>query len=128
MLDEKQLRLTLRTTASRLGLTCLMVISFAAVDGRLCAAGAGDTIDFDRAIRPIFSESCYPCHGPDEHKRKANLRFDRKDVAFKALKDGTFAIVPGHPAQSQLVQRITASDPDQKMPPPNSGHTLTPSQ
>ena len=125
MLDEKQLRLTLRTTASRLGLTCLMVISFAAVDGRLCAAGAGDTIDFDREIRPIFSESCYPCHGPDENKRKANLRFDRKDAPFKQLKDGKIAIVPGDLAQSELVHRITASDPDDKMPPPASSRKLT---
>jgi hypothetical protein len=76
----------------------------------------GKAIDFDREIRPIFSESCYPCHGPDENKRKANLRFDRKEGAFKELKDGKFAIVPGNLAQSQLVHRVTASNPDDKMP------------
>jgi hypothetical protein len=62
-----------------------MVIGLLSAGSRVCAAEDGKAIDFDREIRPIFSESCYPCHGPDENKRKANLRFDRKEGAFKEL-------------------------------------------
>jgi hypothetical protein len=106
----------------------LLVMALLAGGDWLCFAGEGTTIDFDRDIRPVFSENCYPCHGPDENKRKAHLRFDRKEGAFKALQDGEFAIVPGNLAQSQLVHRITASDPDDRMPPPNSGKKLTQAQ
>ena len=105
-----------------------MILGSLAAGGRLGAAGNEKPIDFDREIRPIFSDSCYACHGPDENKRKAKLRFDRKEDAFKALKDGKFAIVPGNLAQSELVRRITTSDPDDHMPPPNSGKTLSPQQ
>src|SRR5579859_7450522 len=50
--------------------------------------------EFDRDIRPILAENCYPCHGPDQNKRKAKLRLDRQEDAFKALPNGDFAIVP----------------------------------
>jgi hypothetical protein len=109
-------------------LESLVLIGLLAAGGRLCAAGEAKAIDFDRQIRPIFSENCYPCHGPDENKRKAKLRFDRKEGAFQELKHGEFAIVPGNLARSQLVRRITASNPDDRMPPPNSGKKLTPPQ
>jgi hypothetical protein len=109
----------------RMILESLAVIVLLAAGGRLCAGQDGKAIDFDREIRPIFSENCYPCHGPDETKRKAHLRFDRKEGAFKELKNGEFAIVPGNLARSQLVRRVTASDPDDLMPPPNSGKKLT---
>jgi len=125
MFDEKQLWLGDLGGAARLIVELLVVTGVLSGGSRLCAAEAGQAIDFDREIRPIFSESCYPCHGPDENKRKANLRFDRKEVPFKELKDGKFAIVPGNLAHSELVQRITASNPDDKMPPPNSGRKLT---
>src|SRR5689334_14352626 len=50
--------------------------------------------EFDRDIRPILAENCYPCHGPDQNKRKAKLRLDRQEDAFKPLPNGDFAIVP----------------------------------
>jgi len=125
MLDKRQSRFTSGAGVSRLLVKCLIVVVILAVNRRRCAAADGNVIDFDREIRPIFSESCYPCHGPDENKRKANLRFDRKDAPFKQLKDGKIAIVPGNLAQSELVRRITASDPDDKMPPPASSRKLT---
>jgi mono/diheme cytochrome c family protein len=115
MFDERQRGLRKTTDAARLLFKFLAVIGVAAVSGRIRAA----------EIRPIFSESCYPCHGPDENKRKANLRFDRKEGAFKVLKDGTFAIVPGNLVQSQLVHRVTATDPDEQMPPPASGRKIS---
>src|SRR5580704_8972544 len=112
----------------RIILKSLVVMTPLAPAGRLCAVESGKAIDFDREIRPIFSESCYACHGPDETKRKAGLRLDRKDGAFKELKGGTYAIVPGDMAKSELVRRITTSDPDDQMPPPNSGKSLTKAQ
>src|SRR5215813_7274951 len=81
-------------------------------------------IDFDREIRPIFSENCYQCHGPDEKARKAKLRLDTREGAFRA-KDGKTVIVPGKSGQSELVRRITTKDPEDLMPPPDSNHKLT---
>jgi len=60
-------------------------------------------IDFNRDIRPIFSEHCYACHGPDEQKRKAGLRLDVQTEAFAELKSGNHALVAGDPARSALV-------------------------
>jgi hypothetical protein len=85
-------------------------------------------IDFNRDIRTILSDNCFACHGPDENKRKAKLRFDIKDDAFKPAKSGDYAIVPGDLKKSQLVTRITAKDEDELMPPPKSGKKLTPAQ
>src|SRR5260221_5936171 len=83
------------------------------------------TVDFNREIRPILSENCFKCHGPDEKERKAKLRFDHKDDAFKPAKSGDFAIVPGDTSKSKLVERITSKDPDEIMPPTKSGKKLT---
>jgi hypothetical protein len=85
-------------------------------------------IDFNRDIRPILSDHCYACHGPDEGKRKASLRLDRKEEAFKSLKSGDRAIVPGDLKASTLVHRVTSRDPDEIMPPPKEGKLLSPGQ
>ncbi len=92
---------------------------------RLAAAPA---IDFNRDIRPILSDHCYACHGPDDNKRKAGLRLDRHESALSELKSGDHAIVPGKPDASSLVGRILASDPDELMPPPKDGKPLTKEQ
>ena len=84
-------------------------------------------IDFSRDIRPILSDKCFTCHGPDENKRASELRLDVKDSAF-GIRDGHGAIVPGDPAGSLLHQRITSSDPETKMPPPASGQDLSAEQ
>jgi hypothetical protein len=97
--------------------------------GRGSAAVAGKTTtDFDKDIRPILSDKCFACHGPDEKERKGKLRLDRKDDAFKPLKSGELAIVPGHPEKSALIARITTRDEDDLMPPPKSGKKLTAAQ
>jgi len=75
-------------------------------------------VDFNRDIRPILSEHCYACHGPDERKRKGGLRLDVQAVAFQELKSGNRALVAGDPGKSALVGRITATDPEDVMPPP----------
>ncbi len=88
----------------------------------------GPHVDFNRDIRPILSENCYKCHGPDDGARKAKLRFDIRSEALKAAKSGEIPIVPGSPEKSQIVARITATDPDDRMPPIKSGKTLSPTQ
>jgi mono/diheme cytochrome c family protein len=82
------------------------------------------TVDFNRDIRPILSENCFKCHGPDDEARKAKLRFDLRTEALKPAKSGKEAIVPGSPEKSELVARITATDPDDRMPPLKSGKKL----
>ncbi len=86
---------------------------------------AAPTIDFNRDIRPILSDHCYACHGPDDNKRKSGLRLDQKESAFSELKSGEHAIVPGQPDTSSLVTRILSADPDDLMPPPENGKPLT---
>src|SRR6266508_7017988 len=88
------------------------------------AFAAQKDIDFNRDIRPILSDHCYACHGPDENKRKAGLRLDRLDEALKPLKSGNRAIVPGDLEKSTLVQRLASHDPDEIMPPPKEGKPL----
>src|SRR5438067_9185604 len=83
-------------------------------------AGTNNPIQFNRDIRPIFSENCYACHGPDKNQRKAKLRLDVREVALERE-----AIVPGKPDQSKLVERIFTDDSDDVMPPPKSGKKLT---
>lgn len=85
-------------------------------------------IDFNREIRPIFSEHCYACHGPDENKRKAGLRLDDEQEAFKKLKSGERAVVAGDLSRSALIAHINSTDPDELMPPPEHGKPLTSSQ
>src|SRR5438874_13097138 len=85
--------------------------------------GASNQITFNRDIRPILSENCFACHGPDKNQRKAKLRLDVREAALE--KD---AIVPGKPDKSELVKRIYTADPDDVMPPPESHKTLTSEQ
>ncbi len=84
-------------------------------------------VDFDREIRPILSNTCYTCHGPDENTREANLRLDTRAGAFADL-GGYQAIVPGQPEKSELLRRLRSSDKDEKMPPPDALQQLTPKQ
>ena len=81
-------------------------------------------VEFNRDIRPILSDVCFHCHGPDKAKRKADFRLDLESSA-KAKLDDHFAIVPGDPAKSELIRRITTSDDDDRMPPADSGRQLT---
>ena len=88
-------------------------------------AGNGPAgVDFNRQIRPILSESCYQCHGPDVNKRKADLRLDQRDGLFQSV-GGTTIVAPGNPEESELLARITADDPELRMPPPKTGAHLS---
>src|SRR3954462_5071411 len=82
------------------------------------------TIQYNRDIRPILSENCYQCHGPDKNHRKAGLRLDRKEEAFTKLESGETAIIAGDLEKSALVKRITTTEEDDHMPPAKSGKKL----
>lgn len=81
---------------------------------------SGEDIRFNRDIRPIFSDNCFACHGPDGNARQANLRLDRREVALASQ-----AIVPGDPAASKLVAKIRHENEVLRMPPAYSGKSLT---
>ncbi len=85
-------------------------------------------IVFNRDIRPILSENCYKCHGPDQNANKSGLRLDSREGATAAREGGIFAIVPGNPAKSELVARILSKDSGERMPPARSNKTLAPRQ
>ncbi len=78
-----------------------------------------DRVEFNRDVRPILSDNCFLCHGPDKDRRKADLRLDLRDEALRAE-----VIVPGKPDESELVARILSTDPDEMMPPPKSTKRL----
>jgi cytochrome c553 len=78
-------------------------------------AGAEDRVGFNRDVRPILSDKCFFCHGPDANKRQADLRLDERETAVKAG-----AIAPGKPDASGLVRRVLSEDPDERMPPASS--------
>jgi hypothetical protein len=83
------------------------------------AASQGADPDFDRDIRPILSDKCFHCHGPDAEKREAELRLDVRDGAIEV------AIVPAKPDESELIARITSDDESTRMPPPETNLALT---
>ena len=92
------------------------------------SASAAAKVDFNRDIRPILSDNCFSCHGPDEKTRKAKLRLDLREQVIKTGDNGSAPIFPGDLAKSLMVQRITTKDADDLMPPPKSGKKLTVAQ
>src|SRR3954464_14366270 len=110
-----------RLNYPRMKLVVSISIVFAVVLLRATAA----TVDYARDVLPILSDKCYHCHGPDEKSRKAKLRFDVKESALRTKEP---AIIPGKSSASELVRRITTTNLDDKMPPPESNRTLTPKQ
>jgi hypothetical protein len=111
----------------------VQIIVLCVVIGSIClshflsevsAVGQKPSVDFDREVRPILSDNCFACHGPDENQRKAKLRFDTKEGAFAK----TGVITPGDSSKSRLYQRVSSKDPDMVMPPASSGHKLTEKQ
>ena len=88
---------------------------------------SAEKISFNRDIRPIFSDICFTCHGPDASKVKGGLRLDSKDAAMKGGESGV-AIVPGKPEQSEVFKRLTTHDAEDIMPPKKFGKTLSAEQ
>ncbi len=104
------------STFSRTSLSVILTYGMMA----LRPAGAAEPINFNRDIRPILSDRCFACHGPDKNARKADLRLDQRDAAVESD-----VIKPGHPADSELVKRIFADDEDLLMPPPKHNKPLS---
>jgi hypothetical protein len=89
---------------------------------------AQGTIDFNRDIRPILSDNCFACHGPDEGQRKAKLRLDTRDGALAKLRSGGHAVVAGKASDSELLRRILTDDAEERMPPAKTNKKITPAQ
>ncbi len=106
------------------------VVFFAAVVafpiGAIAANNPPAHVDFNFQIRPLLSDRCFKCHGPDEKSRKAKLRLDIPDGATAVIdkKTGAQIIAPGKPEKSEVIRRITTTDPDDHMPPPDSNLSL----
>ncbi|HWE01340.1 MAG TPA: PSD1 and planctomycete cytochrome C domain-containing protein [Tepidisphaeraceae bacterium] len=101
-----------------------LLISIASAPALAAPPAIPKTIDFNRDIRPILSDNCYACHGPDKNKRKADLRLDTHDGIFSTIKDH-HTVVPGKPDQSELYRRVIERDPDERMPDPKSNKKLS---
>jgi hypothetical protein len=101
----------------------ILVLLLSASVPRSSAAAAEPTVDFNRDIRPILSNRCFRCHGPDAKQRKSDLRLDQRSVAV----DDLGVIVPGDPESSELLARIVSTGKD-RMPPKSSGIELTPAE
>src|SRR5213594_2132657 len=85
-----------------------------------------EQLQFNRDIRPILSDRCFKCHGPDKNSRKAGLRLDLAEEAYaERKKSHKHAIVPGQPEQSLVCVKILSSDPEDRMPPPESNLSLS---
>lgn len=82
----------------------------------LAPARAERQVDFFKEVRPILAQHCFTCHGPDAERRKGDLRLDVKDDAFAHVPEGGAPFVPGDPAASLVVQRLKATDPEERMP------------
>src|SRR5262245_1425891 len=105
----------------------LVLFCLAAVVASAAPAAGADRVDFTRDVLPILSDKCFPCHGPDVKARKASLRLDTREGAFRRKRD-LVIIAPGKPARSEVIRRVTSKDPDELMPPPDSNRKLTPRQ
>ena len=115
---------TLRTRFHfALGIIFSAALSLAGAD-----ATAAAKVDFNRDIRPILSDTCFACHGPDAKQLKGGLRLDLKESAFQAGKSGVAPIVPGKPEQSAVYQRVTTAGADEQMPPKKFGKQLSAAQ
>ena len=89
-------------------------------------ANLPERVDYNLHVKPILSDRCFACHGPDNAKQKAGLRLDTPEGAYEALTEsGHRAVVPGNLAKSELFHRITSTDPEEVMPTPESNLTLT---
>ena len=111
-----------------IALVCLLVIAFYFLNTtNNTVKEVPDVVDFNFHVRPILSDRCFKCHGPDANKREANLRLDTEEGAFAALKEdpSKHVIIPGDPMQSVLFARIISNDTAEVMPPPSSNLALT---
>ncbi len=113
-----------------IGITCWIAGALAttAVAQQSEAIPADLVVDFNRDIRPILSEHCFNCHGPDTNTLQAGLRLDQEESAFAAAESGQIPVVRGDVGASELIKRIVSSDPSDVMPPPDFDKPISPAQ
>ena len=107
-----------------LSLPTLSLLTLSLLTLSLCSSSMAEPVRFNRDVRRILSDNCFKCHGMDENTREAGLRLDQAEDAQRVLDSGATAIVPGNLKASELIARITSTDPDTKMPPADSGKKL----
>jgi hypothetical protein len=112
----------MRTPPALLLSCCLLLVA-----AGLARAESEPPVSFNRDVRPILSENCFQCHGPDAARRKAGLRLDTREGATAELDDGQ-AVVPRQPENSLLLRRVADADPQRRMPPARSGKRLSTEQ
>ncbi len=105
-----------------------MIVVVASSPVRAAESPAPAEVEFNRDVRPILSDTCFHCHGPDKNARQAELRLDLREEAIKPASSGETPIVPSKPEESELLRRIQSDDADVVMPPPEAHKTLTPRQ
>ena len=118
---QKKSKFPLHVVALLIGISCC-----AGRSGLAIAADQSPT--YDKEVRPILSQFCFKCHGPDDGQRQAGLRLDTKEGATSPVDSGHTAIVPGNVDKSELVRRILSEDAEIRMPPPSTKFTLTDAQ
>lgn len=126
--EKTQQALVDRLKALQTGKVLLEESSSSPLTAKVELTRAEGRISFREQIRPILSNKCFLCHGPDNEDRKAGLRLDLKEEAFKALRSGKHALVPGDLENSQVYHRITTTDPADRMPPAEFEKQLTPEE
>ncbi|MGV3531455.1 MAG: DUF1549 domain-containing protein, partial [Chthoniobacteraceae bacterium] len=106
----------------------LLALGWAFLESQAYGAVEQARVSYNRDVRPILSDNCFACHGPDKDKRESGLRLDVREEALKPAKSEDLAIVPGKPDESQLIVRIFSEFEDDVMPPPKSHKKLTSEQ
>ena len=108
-----------------IGLVLSAILGLGSLAGGAIAGEPPAKVDFNDQIRPILSDKCFLCHGPDPKNRKAQLRLDEKAGAFGESKTGIIPVVPGDLDESEIFYRITSEDEGDRMPPKSLGRELT---
>ncbi len=106
----------------------LIIVAVTMMASRKVSADNKATVSYNRDIRPIFSDTCFRCHGPDKNARKAGLRLDLRDEATKKTRSGVTPIVPNKPDESEIVRRIFSNEKSEMMPPEEIHKSLTEAQ
>jgi len=112
----------LRTRSQVALFVSVTVAALAFISAPKLAGAEQAGVNFNRDVRPILSDNCFACHGPDENDRKGKLRLDTREGAVKS------AVVPGSADESELIKRLVTTDEDDLMPPPKLGKKVTPEQ
>ncbi len=128
-MSSASLQIMIKRTAFRQALPACWLLLLAAVTADWhVRAHQPASVSFNRDIRPIFSDTCFRCHGPDKNARKAGLRLDIREEALRKTKSGIMPIVPGKPEESEIVRRIYATAQYEVMPPPDAHKELSAQQ